>query len=225
MLKGLTVSLSDSRLRGKIAFTILVNAVLFLLVLAALEIGIWSLLSWWLGDSWWALLAKIAAAIGVLFVSPVIFALSSSLIAPVFGQRIFDTARDVAGAEARSGGLSLGQSIQIEIRRLLRFVGWTLLLLPLNLVPVLGSLAYVPLQAGLSAWTLGWDLMAYHYELHGMNYDAQRRANADGRGGILALGAVALVLTLIPVLQLLTITTNIAGVGFLSAALDAPDDV
>ncbi|MFT7621573.1 MAG: CysZ protein [Myxococcota bacterium] len=225
MLAGLSLSLSDPELRRKLRRGLVLNGLLFVVLIAGIQAGVWWAIGSWLGDGWLGILARVVAVIGVLLAAPVLYALSSSLFMPLVGQRIFEAGRRAAGAPDLPGvGLGRAQSMSIEVRRLLRFVILSALLLLLNLIPGVGSAVYVVLQALLSAWTMGWDLMSYHYERHGLDYGAQRKANASARLGVLTLGGAALLLAMIPVLQLATVTTNLAGAGLLSAWLDGHGD-
>jgi len=67
---------------------------------------------------------------------------------------------------------------------------------------------------------MGWDLLSHHFELHDLDYGEQKAWVRENRVMVLTLGGAATALCAIPVLQLLFITTNVAGAGVLSARLD-----
>lgn len=218
---GLSRTLGDPILRARVLRGLAINALLFVAVLAGLAWGLFALVDAWVTTGWLAVALKIATVIAALLTAPVVFALVHSLLAPLLNDAVFEHARRTAGAAPRGdGALGTPTSVAIELRRLARFLGVTVALLLLNLIPVAGTAAYVVGQAALSAWTLGWDLLAWHFEVKGLKYADQRAWVRANRPGVLALGAGALVLTVIPVLNLVCVTTNIAAAGFLSAWLD-----
>ena len=236
--KGISMSLGDPELRGRIAVSLAINAVAFLVLAGALLWGAFALIDWALGgaevaDAAWYLevwywirsgmrwLLYIVMVVGALFYSPVIFTILASALLPAFHGPVFAGARTRAGGQpVAAGEVGVVRTISIEVVRLVRFIGLSIALLPLNLVPGIGSVAYLVAQFYLSASTLGWDLMAYHFELHGMDMRAQEAFVKDRRSMVLTLGAGATLLAMVPVAQLLFITTNVAGAGVLSAWLD-----
>lgn len=239
--RGITLSLGDPALKRRIALSILVNAVAFVALLCGLLWGAVELVDWALGGSvaadpsWYESLWYEARdglrwllygvfVIGALFYSPVLFTILASAVLPAFHGPVFSAARQRAGGPVVDGPQTgLARTLLTELTRLIRFVVYSVLLLPLNLVPVIGSVAYLALQFYLSATTLGWDLLAYHFELHGMDLPAQRAFVRQNKGVVLALGGGATVLAMVPVAQLVFITTNVAGAGVLSAWLDGAE--
>jgi uncharacterized protein involved in cysteine biosynthesis len=226
--------------RRRIAFGLVLNAVTFGLMM-------WGLLSgaFWLVDTmvaagpegadlgFWASLwsgvitsvgwlLRVAAVVGCLVIGPVLFNLGASLVMPIFYGRIFSVARSASGAaeEAEFDTAAVARIVAVEVRRIVRFVLLSLLALLLNLVPVVGSAAYMVVQFTLSASALGWDLLSHHFELHNLSYEEQKAWVKANRSLVLTLGGVATALCAIPIVQLVFITTNVAGAGVLSARLD-----
>jgi uncharacterized protein involved in cysteine biosynthesis len=236
--RGIALSLGDEELKGRIAVSIIVNGVAFVLLLAGLLWGAVEVVGWaldgavaadpaWYETLWYAVrdglrwLLYVVFIVGALFYSPVLFTILASAVLPAFHGPVFDAARARVGGPAVTGSRTPWvRTLVLELTRLVRFIALSLLILPLNLVPVVGSLVYLAAQLYLSARTLGWDLLAYHFELHGMDMPAQKAFVRQNTGLVLALGGGATLLAMVPVVQLLFITTNVAGAGVLSAWLD-----
>ena len=239
----MSLSLSNPEVRRRIAIGLAVNTVAFSLMMWGLivgafsvvdalvalvpspgEPGVWaSIVTWTLNSVGW--LARIAAVVGAFFVGPVLFNLGASLVAPIFYGRIFSVARAASGApgESELGAAALSRLVAVEIRRLVRFVALSALLLPLNLLPVVGSALYLVCQFTLAASTMGWDLLSHHFELHELDYKQQKAWLKTHRKLVLALGAGATALCAVPIVQLVFITTNVAAAGVLSARLDGAE--
>ena len=236
--RGLSLSLSDGALKRRVGLALVVNTLVFVALLWGVFWGAGELLAW--GDSlvevadppWYmsALKAAFSAfrwlvyaalAIGALVYTPVLMALIGSLVLPLLHGPIFSRGRACAGAgEVHGEGTPLVQSIRQDVTRLLRFLVFSVMLLSLHLIPVIGSVCYVVAQFYLAAKTLGWDLLAHHFELHGMALPEQEQWVREHRGLVLLFGAGAALLAMIPVLQILFVTTNVASAGVLSAWLD-----
>ena len=225
-------------MRKRIVMGLLLNSVLFSLMLWGLISG-----SFWLidelvalaptGEGFWSQvlggaltsvgwLLRVASVIGSLFVAPVLFNLGASLMMPIFYGRIYSIARSASGGEEDSGfdAAALARIVAVELRRILRFLSFSVLALCLNLIPVVGSGLYIGVQFLLASSAMGWDLLSHHFELHGLDYGQQKAWIRENRMLVLSLGAAATGLCSIPILQLLFITTNVAGAGVLSAKLD-----
>ncbi len=241
LMEGARLGLGTPRLRRRLLGSFAVNALGFFLLAAAMIWGAFSLVGWlvsgpepvdpsWLMATWlWirgaiGVALRVAAVLGTAVIAPVLYNLVGSLLFPLFSGPVFNAARAAAAGPpvigAPDGFVATAQVIAVETRRLGRFVGYSLALLPLNLVPGFGSAAYVALQFLLSARTLGWDLLSYHFELHGLTFAEQERWVRRHQPLVLTLGGAATLLCLIPVAQLVFVTTNVAGAGVLSAWLD-----
>ncbi len=241
VVAGIKVGLGEASLRGTIAVSLVVNAFLFALLVGgmlwyafdtvegwvaveqAVDPGWWdSFVGWIAGALGFAL--KLAAVLGTFLVAPVIFTTLASMVLPAFHGPVYLAARRFAGGEvpdSQTGALeALARTVGIEVRRLLSFLALSLCILPLNLIPILGSILYLAAQLYLTAMTLGWDLMSYHFELHDLDFAAQKRFAREHKGLRLGLGGVGALLCLIPLAQVLFITTNVVGAGLASAWLD-----
>ncbi len=230
LFAGLVQSLSPGPLRRKVLSVLLINGVGLLLVMSALVYIVFGLVDIPGGGTSgsnaaigafvaWAI--RLVAVVVIVIAVPLLYVTVSRLLALAVNQGIFDVARrEAGGPEPTAKALPLSHSTAIELRRLGRFLLFSVLMLPVNLVPLVGTAAYALATLGLASQTMGWDLLAYHFELHGMGYDAQRAWIRDNQRLVLVFGAVAMLLCMVPVLQLLTITTNVAGAGILSARID-----
>lgn len=161
------------------------------------------------------------ALILVAFIaSPVFFTLLQSILAPLYKSRIFEKSKNLLAPELTFQGIALKESISLESRRLFRFAFWSILFLVFWLIPGIGQGLYIILETALAAYTLGWDLMGYHMEAHGLNYKEQRQYSKRYFLLLLSTGLTALVLLLIPFLNFFFITTNTIGMAKLSIQLD-----
>lgn len=227
LLAGIKLTSTRGTVQRKVLKGIVLNAVLFLVLLVALLWGGWALTGLLIGETWYGAvlgwLARLLALGGILFASPVLYALGGEIILPGVRSEIFHFARQAAGAPQveESGGVAAEvRSVAIDIRRLVRFLLFSLAALFLNLVPVLGSAVYLVVQALIAAHTMGWDVLGRHFELHGVRYGQQKQYLRRHRVMVLAVGGVATLLCLVPIAQFLFVTTNVAGAGVLSARLD-----
>lgn len=227
LLKGIFVALGERQVRGKIVMAVIANAFAFAVVFGLLMWGAFALTDGWVDDggllaaAGW--LARIGLIVGFGFVAPVLFALSGEIVVPTFRGKIFELARDFEGGPPVNGSEGLvaeAKAVGVDIRRLVRFLGISLLLLPLLLIPGVGTAGYAAVQLAVAARTMGWDILGRHFELHGVRYADQKRFLNRHMGLTLGVGLVALGLCLVPVAQFVFVSTNVAGAGILSARLD-----
>lgn len=227
VLDGIRLSFGRPDMRRKLTKAFLLNGIFFFLLLALMIWGALALTAGLVeGELWLAALgwiARVLLIVGIVAVAPGLYSLIGDIVLPVVHGRVFEAAREHAGGPPVDEVGGVGKEIRtvgVDLRRLARFLGVSLVLLLANLIPVVGNLVYPVAQFLVTAHTMGWDLLAYHFELHDVRYDEQKRFLADHRTLVLAAGAAATVLTLLPVVQLVFITTNVAGAGVLSARLD-----
>lgn len=224
-IRGALLTLTDPVLRRRLGALALLNSAAAVLVILLVGWGGWAATEWLVqGEGarvWIGWLARLLGLFGLLLLAPALFNGLAGLVLPMLHERLFLAARERSGGApvAERSGSALRDAAG-ELRRVGRLGVLAVAPLPLLLVPVVGAVAYGLIQALNGAWVLGWDLLALHFSLHGVPYHEQRRFLARNRLAVLALGAVAGVLALIPVLQLLFVTTNVVGAGVLSAALD-----
>lgn len=213
--------------------TVLKLVVGYALLFTALVIGL-ALLGLWVAEwlvgpaqsaeglpSWLNWLSKMAIVVGFLLMSPMVFVLTSGLVLGLWEERLFLLARQCAGA-TRQPASSLGALAEgsILVRRSARALVPSVAFLALNLIPVVGSLAYVLVQAWIASAAVGWDLLDYHFDLHGYSWEQRRSFLKTNRWLVVSTGAVAVGLLLIPGLQLAFAVSNVVAAGMLSAKLD-----
>jgi uncharacterized protein involved in cysteine biosynthesis len=180
----------------------------------------------WLMSVWyWArdglgMLLKAVAFIATLLLSPVLFNLLAAALLPALHGHIFGVARTFAGGKVvQEGGRNIFAEMVSVLGRLFRFLCLSLCLLPLLLLPG-GSVIYLLGQFLLTARALGWEILAHHLELHGMDNQRQRQFMGQRAGLVTGVGAAAALLAMVPVVQMFAITTNVIAAGMLSARLD-----
>jgi len=232
---GWRVGLRDPTVRRQVLKSVIANGVVFVVLFSALIWGAFALTSGLTGDNpewpgWldWVVstagwMLRIALIIGALLLAPPLLTLLLGIIMPMFMGPVFRAGRTYAkgpAVDAASGFVAEVRSIGIDIRRLARLIGYSLLILPLNLVPVVGQAAYLVVQAIIAAHTLGWDIIGRHFTMHGLDYRAQRVLVREQRRLVLSLGFAALLGLMLPFANVVFVTTNVAGAGILSARLD-----
>lgn len=142
------------------------------------------------------LLAMLAAPLLALFVVNIVF--------PFLGERVFmaglrvvDPARadELMAAE----GLGFSTSVQGSVRRLVYFVGVTLLVFALTLVPLLGALLGPIAQLWFTARMLSWELLDPYFERRGLAYADQRTLLKQVRGTMFGFGVPYTLLLALPI--------------------------
>jgi uncharacterized protein involved in cysteine biosynthesis len=233
LFDGIGLSFSHAKVRKKALVGMAINAIVFLLLLAGL---IWAAIATTAelvdGNLWEAVLGWLLRAAGIVLaaiLAPVLFNLITSIVMPIFNSGIFEAARTASGGPPLEGvtGISNTESISLEIKRLIKGLGLLVLVtlgtFALSFIPIV-NLITTPLGTianfMIGASVLGWDLHSYHLEYHGWGYREQEYYVKTHRMRVLGVGAVALIMLMIPGLNLIFITTNVAGAGILSARLD-----
>jgi CysZ protein len=227
LFQGMRLFSRDRFLRTRLYKAVFFNLILLAALLLGMTWGAFALTGGWVEGSWWEValgwVARIAVMLGMLALAPVLFTVVCGIFMPAFYGSIFRRARELAGGPpmADDGGARKEIAfVLIDLRRLGRLIVFSLLLLLLNFVPIIGSVVYFVAQALLASHTLGWDLIGRHLELHDVRYGQQRAFIATRRRLVLATGFVAGLLCLVPFLQLVFVTTNVAGAGVMSAWMD-----
>jgi CysZ protein len=193
-----------------------VAAVLFVLTLA-IDIGaIWGLFvvtapaadaAAWLVVALWA--ARVVGTLATLLIAPLLAIFTLNIVFPFFSQGVFLAAlraldpERAAALEARPG-MPTGPAIGLTIRRLIKFVGLSLLLILVGLVPVAGSLVAAVAQAWLTARTVAWELLDPYFDALDIRYAEQKRLIAGVRKPLLGFGIPVALLLAIPIIGPLT---------------------
>ncbi len=182
-LRGLQTAAGSRGVRH--AYLQLVLAIF--VIATALEIaGVWGVWEWTrMGERSGAMatvalgLLRIAGIIVVLLAAPVVSVLLANLAFPVLGERVFlaglqQIAPRRSAELAAKPGLPLTQAVGASLRRLLAYLGATVVVFGLGFVPVAGALAAPWIQAYLTARLLGWELLDPYFDKLGSDYGAQR---------------------------------------------------
>jgi len=175
-LAGLSLALGERTVRTTYLQMSLALVGMTLLLYAGLGLGLWELTD---GPSRWWILARVAGSLLILFASPVIALFLVHAIFPLFSERVFLAALKARGSaladELVAGeGLPLHVSVGISIRRLLRYLGLTVVVFLLSLIPFLGAVIGPPLQLLLSARMLGGELLDPYLSMKGYRWEQQR---------------------------------------------------
>lgn len=175
------------------------------------------LLPAWLGFLQWLLWPLFAVA----FLALVGF--SFTLLAAVLGAPFYSVLAEkllVADGLIEPGqgsGLSIGQSILIELRRVGAYVGRSLPLLLLFLIPGVNVLAPFVWMA-FSAWFLARGFFAYPLDALGLDYAGQERELRKIRAGGLIFGMLVQLASSLPVLNVLVPPAAVLGASACVAA-------
>lgn len=204
---GMRLSTGSAELRR----TYLQLVLVLLVVGAALDVsGIWAVLhytaigddtSWWMTAGLWV--ARVLGIVAVLLVAPLLALSLVNALFPFLGERVFLAAMRVvspARAEqlAASPGLPMATSVVIELRRIVAFLGRSVLIFLLSLVPVVGQVLGPVLQGYTSARGLGWELLDPYLDKLRLGYAEQRAFVGRHRAALVGFGLPLSLLMAIP---------------------------
>ncbi|MCG2633500.1 MAG: sulfate transporter CysZ [Gammaproteobacteria bacterium] len=117
---------------------------------------------------------------------------------------------------------NFGPDILNELRKLLYFASRALLLLLLTLIPLVNLFA-APLWLGFNAWMMGLEYLDYPMANHRLDFRQQRRRHRQTPLSLFGFGAATLLLSLVPVINLLAMPTAVAGATLLWVERLQPD--
>ena len=172
-----------------------------------------------------ALFLAIAALLAVWFT----FTLVGNVVASPFNDRLSAATERRLGLRAPdeegSGLLGIGRegwrAVNDELRRMIFFVLVQAALLPLNVVPVAGSLAYAALSVAFGVLFVALDFTDYAMSRRRIPF-AERRRTVFRHGALMAGFGSALFLTIfVPGLSLLCMPLGVVGGTLLYADLEA----
>ncbi|MBL9104387.1 MAG: EI24 domain-containing protein [Myxococcales bacterium] len=146
----------------------------------------------WLGA---VVLAAVVAPLLALFVVNIVFPF---LAEGVFfaGLRAVDPAR--AESLAQAAGTGFTASTVGSIRRLIYFVGVTLLCFAVSCVPLIGAVLGPIAQVWFTARMLSWELLDVYFERAGVDYAGQRVLLRRHRGAMFGFGLPWVLLMMLP---------------------------
>ena len=102
-------------------------------------------------------------------------------------------------------------AIRISLAMVVRSLAVTVILLPINLVPVVGTLVYVPLAMFFSCRALGLEFMDYCLERHYVSLSERVAWTKAHRWSVLGLGACVSLVLLLPVVNLFFLPLCVVG--------------
>lgn len=221
-LRGLRLALGEPAVRRVYVRLALALALTSLVLVIGLGYAIWALIpvpeSPWLVALVWTL--RIAGTALTLLAAPLLALFAVNIMLPFLGEDVFlaglravDPARADELAAAR--GVGFAASTRSSVRRLVHFVGMSLLIFMLALVPVLGAVLGPLAQLWFSARMLSWELLDPYFERRGLDHAAQRAALRAHRGTMFGFGAPWTMLLAIPVLGPLGFSLAQAGAALL----------
>ena len=144
-------------------------------------------------ERWWWVLIRVAGWLLVLMTSPVVALYTVHALFPLFSERVFLAGLKARRPELAEGlvageGLPLLQSIGISLRRLARYLGLTVCVFLLSLIPVVGALVGPPLQLLLSARMLGGELLDPYLSMRSYGWTQQRDYLKSHRPALIGFG-------------------------------------
>jgi len=207
-LRGLRMALASAEVRRvylHLALTLVATSVA---LMAGLGWAIWTLIpspddpAVWLAVLLWTLkvggtaLAMMAAPLLALFIVNIVF--------PFLGERVFmaglkcvDPGR-AAEFEA-AGGVGFRSSVASSLRRLLYFIGITMLTFGITLVPVFGVVLGPAAQLWFASRMLSWELLDPYFERRGLAYAGQKAVVNSHKTAMFGFGAPWTLLLALPV--------------------------
>ena len=211
--------LRQAGVRRYAVMPLLINVVVFGLLtwLGAQWFGQW-VTSWipeW-ADIWIVqALIWLVFGLGTLLIWFYLFAVVANVIAAPFNAalaRAVERHLGAAPSDAPQRGIALeaARSIAAELRKLLYLIGWMLPLGLLFLVPGINLLAPF-LWFLFGAWLLSIEYLDYPGGNNGFSFPELRRRLRGRRSLALGFGGVLLLLTAIPVVNLVAIPVGVAG--------------
>lgn len=205
---GMKVALSDAGVRAAY-LRVMLGLLALTLVLDVL--GVWGVVSLFdpAAFAGWKSLAmlglRVVGIVLVLVGGPILALLTMNVLFPVFSEPMFMAglrAADPARAErvAAGPGMPIATSAGIALTRLLRYVGLTIVLLLIGLIPLVGGLVAAIGQALLTARTVSWELMDPYFDRLDIRGPEQREFVARHRDALLGFGLPLALLLAIPLL-------------------------
>ena len=221
-LRGLRLALDNRAVRKIYLRLALALTVTSLVLVAGLSYALWTLIpvpeSLLLLVLVWTL--RVAGTALVLMASPLLALFIVNIVLPFLGEDVFLAglrAVDPARADelAAAKGAAFTSSAASSIRRLLYFIGMTLLIFGLALVPVLGAVLGPLAQLWLTSNMLSWELLDPYFDRRGVAYSGQRATMKAHRGAMFGFGVPWTLLLALPIVGPLGFGLAQAGAALL----------
>lgn len=205
-MRGLRLALDNPAVRRIYLRLALVLMFTSIVLVAGLTYAIWALIpvpdsAWWMALVW---TLRVAGTALTLMAAPMLALFIVNIVFPFLGEEVFlaglravDPARadELAAAE----GAGFAASTANSVRRLLYFVGVTLLLFMLALVPVLGAVLGPLAQLWFGARMLSWELLDPYFDRRGLDHAGQRATMRAHRRAMFGFGVPWTLLFAIPI--------------------------
>jgi len=207
-LRGLRLALASPEVRRVYLHLALTLVGTSLALMAGLGWAIWALIptpedpALWLGVLLWTL--KIGGTALAVMAAPLLSLFIVNIVFPFLGERVFMAGLKcvepgrAAELEA-SAGVGFKTSVGSSLRRLLYFIGVTLLTLALTLVPVFGAVLGPAAQLWFTSRMLSWELLDPYFERRGLAYAAQRGLMKTHSTAMFGFGAPWTLLLALPI--------------------------
>jgi len=205
-MRGLRLALGNPEVRRiylRLALALLLTS--FVLVVG-LGYVLWALIpvpESWLGQILvWTL--RIAGTALTMLAAPLLALFVVNIVFPFLGEGVFLAglrAVDPARADelAVAHGAGFAASTANSVRRLLYFIGVTLLIFMLALVPVLGVVLGPLAQLWFGARMLSWELLDPYFDLRGLDHAGQRASMSAHRSVMFGFGVPWILLLALPI--------------------------
>lgn len=204
-MRGLRLALGTPAVRKiylRLALALMLTSIV---LVAGLGYAIWALIPVPESSLLWLLVwtLRIAGTALMLLAAPVLALFIVNIVFPFLGEDVFlaglravDPARadELAAAE----GAGFAASTANSLRRLLYFIGVTLLIFTLALVPVLGVVLGPLAQLWFGARMLSWELLDPYFERRGLDHAGQRATMTAHRSAMFGFGVPWTLLLAIP---------------------------
>lgn len=131
--------------------------------------------------------------VGSLLIGPLLAIFVVNIAFPVFNKEIFLTGLRAVDAHRASAlvakpGMPLRGAAGIPLWRLFKFLGLSLFLLLLGLVPVVGGVTAAFLQIWLTARTVAWEMLDPYFDCLDIRYAEQKQFVARLQKPLLGFG-------------------------------------
>ena len=220
LLKGFGL-INAPGVRRWVVIPLMINVVLFAALFYAAYNHFGQLVDWlmsylpqwaqdWLAWLLWPLFF-IAASVIVFFT----FTVVANLVgAPFNGFLAAAVERHLTGRAPAGSGRGLAaevwHAVKGELRKLLYFAGWALVLLVLSFIPVV-NFAVPVLWALFGAWMLALEYLDYPLGNQGRSFPQVRAAVRRRRLAALGFGGTAAIVTLVPLVNFIVMPVAVAG--------------
>lgn len=175
------------------------------------------------GDAWyWAVLYWLLWLVAALLTAVLVFfsfTVVGNLLASPFNELLSERTEEVLSGSISEQPFALGRflreawlAVLMEGKKMWVFVAVMLLILPLNLLPVIGNALYALLATGLTLFFLCFEYLGFVMVRKGRFFSAQKQYILARKFLMLGYACGVMTLLAIPFLQLLCIPLAVVGV-------------